>query len=231
MTPLGISPSSWKRIVGGNLDEQLARAHDEARVGVADAGGEHVERARHAGVAVGAEEDFAGARVALGRQRGVADARVARAELLLELAARLVENPVAVRVVDHVVEIGQALLAHEIAQDVHVAVGKRVGGEDVVIGDDHDLVLVPDLGGLAELALEDADGARPAHVVGQQHIGLHPDIIAGRRRGSLPLARASSFSVKVEGSQERSDRATCWRMLRKLQVFAFKNRTFKHLIQ
>ena len=82
--------------------------------------------------------------MALGGQRRVADARVPLAELPLELAARRVENPVAVRVVDHVVEIGQALLLNERAQDVDVAVGKRIGGEDVVVGDDDDLVLVPD---------------------------------------------------------------------------------------
>ena len=43
----------------GNFDEQLARAHDEARVRVADAGGEQVERARHAGVRIRAEQNFA----------------------------------------------------------------------------------------------------------------------------------------------------------------------------
>ncbi len=85
----------------------------------------------------------------------------------------------AVRVIDHVVEIGQALLLHEGAQDVDVAVGERVGGEDVVVGDDDDLVLVPDLGVLAEFALEDADRSRPAHIVGQEDIGIHPHVLAG----------------------------------------------------
>ncbi len=56
--------------------------------------------------------------MALGRQRSMADTREVRAVLFLQLAARLVENPVPVRVVDDVVEIGQALLAHEVAQDV-----------------------------------------------------------------------------------------------------------------
>ncbi len=114
-----------------HLDQQLAGAHDEARVGIANAGREHVERARHAGVAVGAEENFAGTRVALGRQRGVADARVPLAELPLELAARGVKNPVPIRVVNDVVEIRQPLLLHEGAQDVDVAIGKGIGGENV----------------------------------------------------------------------------------------------------
>ena len=48
------------------------------------------------------------------------------------------------------------------------------------------LLFVPDLGVLAELALEHADGPRPAHIVGHQHIGLHPDIVARR---NLCLAR------------------------------------------
>src|SRR6185312_12378297 len=39
-----------------NLDEQSAAAHDEACVGVANAGGELIERARHAGVRIGAEK-------------------------------------------------------------------------------------------------------------------------------------------------------------------------------
>jgi len=48
-----------------------------------------------------------------------------------------------------------------------------------VVGDDDDFVFVPDLGGLAELAFEDADGARPANVMRHEHIGIHPDVVAG----------------------------------------------------
>ena len=47
----------------GNFEKQLARAHDEAGVRVADAGGEFIERAGHAGVGIGAEKNFAGTRV------------------------------------------------------------------------------------------------------------------------------------------------------------------------
>ena len=39
-----------------HLEQQLAGAHDKAGVGVADAGGEFVERPGHAGVGIGAEE-------------------------------------------------------------------------------------------------------------------------------------------------------------------------------
>ena len=87
--------------------------------------------------------------------------------------------PVAVRVVNHVVKIRQPLLLHEIAEDVHVAVRLRVRGEDVMVGDDDDPVFVPDLGVLAELAFEDADGARPANVVRHEHVGVHPDVVTG----------------------------------------------------
>ena len=186
-----------------NLEEQLARAHHEARVGVADAGGELVERAGHAGVRVGAEEHFAGARVALGGTRGVADAGVVGTVLALGVALRGIELPVPVRVVNHVVEVGQPLLAHEVAEDVHVAVGHRVGGEDVVVGDDDDALLVPDLGRLAELALEDSDGPRPAHVVRHEDIGLHPDVIARLHRDFAGGAGEEFFSQRHKSGAAR----------------------------
>ena len=107
----------------GNFEEQLARAQDETRVRIADAGGKLIERAGHAGVRIRAEQDFARSRVAFRRQRGVTDAGVLRAVLPVQHALGRVENPVPVRVVNHVVEIGDVLLLHEIAEDVHVAVG------------------------------------------------------------------------------------------------------------
>jgi len=59
-----------------------------------------------------------------------------------------------------------------------------------MVGDDDDPVFVPDLGVLAELAFEDADGARPANIVQM----LSPACTRG-----LPAARARIFSVKVIG--------------------------------
>ena len=102
----------------------------------------------------------------------------------------------AVRVIDHIVEIGNVLFLNEIAQDIDVAVRFRVGGKNVVVGDDHDFVPVPDFGGLAKLAFEHANGARAANVVGHQHIGVDPYIIAGLHPG-LAAARARIFSVNV----------------------------------
>jgi hypothetical protein len=95
------------------------------------------------------------------------------------MALARVEMPVAVRVVNHVVKIRDVLLLHEIAEDVHVAVGLRIGGENVMVGDDDDLVFVPDLRRLAELAFEHADRARPANVVRHEHVGVDPDVVAG----------------------------------------------------
>ena len=85
----------------------------------------------------------------------------------------------AVRIVNHIVKIRDALFADEIAEDVHVAVRERVGGENVVVGDDDDFVFVPDFGGLAELAFEHADGARPANIVRHEHVGADPDVVTG----------------------------------------------------
>jgi len=40
-------------------------------------------------------------------------------------------------------------------------------------------LLVPDFGRLAKLALEHANGARAADVVGHEHVGIHPDVVTG----------------------------------------------------
>src|ERR1017187_5949439 len=120
--------------------------------------------------------------MALGGQSGVANARKTAAELAFELALACIERPVAVRVIDHIIEILQALLTHEVAQDIHVAVRLRIGGENVVIGNDDNLLAVPHFGVGAELALEHADGARAAHVMGHENVYVHPDIIAGLHR-------------------------------------------------
>src|SRR5947209_11370353 len=47
--------------------------------------------------------------------------------------------------------------------------GHRVVGEDVVVGDEDHLGAVPDFGVLAEVLLEDAEGAGAADVVGHEH--------------------------------------------------------------
>ena len=49
-----------------------------------------------------------------------------------------------------------------------------------MVGDDDDLLAVPDLGVLAEVLLEDADGAGPADVVRHEDVDVDPDVVAGR---------------------------------------------------
>ena len=171
-----------------HLEQQLAGAHHEARVGVADAGRELIERAGHAGVRIGAEQDLTRTRMALLGQGGVADAGVVGTILLVEQTLRCVEHPMAIGVINDIVEVRQFLLADEVAEDVHVAVRLRIGGEDVVVRDNDDLGLVPHFGGLAELALEDADGAGAADIVGHQDIGRDPDVVT---RLDLRLTRGA----------------------------------------
>ena len=106
-----------------HFEQQLPRAHDEGGVGVADAGGEFIEGARHAGVGIGPEKDFAGAGVALLRQGGVANAGVMGAVLAPEHAFGGVELPRPVGIVNDVVEIRDVLFAREVAQNINVAIG------------------------------------------------------------------------------------------------------------
>ena len=79
----------------------------------------------------------------------------------------------------HVVKVLQPLFFGERAQHVDVAVRHRIGRENVVIRDDDEFVGVPDFRVLAELLLENSDGARPAHVVRHQDIHIHPNVFAG----------------------------------------------------
>ena len=123
-----------------------------------------------------------------------------------------VEYPMAVRVVDHVVEIGDPLLFDEIAQDIHVAVGLGVRGENVMVRDDDHLVAVPDLGVLAEFALENADGARAADVVRHQHIGVDPNIISGLHAGLAGGAGQDFFSQSHKFTAGSSQFASTMRL-------------------
>jgi len=143
----------------GDLQQDLAGAHDEARVRVADARGEGAEGAVAARVGIGADDDLAGAHVPLLGQAEVADAAVGgRAGI---------------------VEVGEVLLLGERAHRVDVAVGLLVLREDVVVRHDDDALAVEDLGVGAEFAVEDADRAGAADIVGEQNVDLRPDVVAG----------------------------------------------------
>ncbi len=179
-----------------DFQEQFAGAHDKAGVGVADAGGEFVEGAGHASMGIGAEKNFAGARVALLRQRGVADARIMRAVLLGEGAFGGVKLPGAVGIVDDVVEVRQFLLAHKIAQDIDVAIGLGVGGENVVIG------MMTTLLRSQTLALAPNSRLKTPMVPGPQtswvmRMSALTQTLSPAATLALPAARAKIFSVKV----------------------------------
>ena len=124
-------------------------------------------------------------------------------------------------IVDDVVEVGQSLLLDEGAEDVDVAIGEGVGGEDVVVGNDDDLVLVPDLGLLAEFALEDADGARAADVVSEEHVGINPDVFAGFNVGLAAGAGEKLFGK----SHGREVETSAFGALCHQAVFAWRRRS------
>ena len=88
-----------------------------------------------------------------------------------------------------VIEVLDVLLHTEVPEDIDIAVGALVAGEDVVVRDDDDLLAVPDLGVLPELLLEDADGARPADVVRHEHVDVHPHVLPGLQRRALRRPR------------------------------------------
>ena len=90
-----------------------------------------------------------------------------------------VKHPVAIWIINHVVEIGDALFLNEVAQDIDVAVGLGIGRKNVVVGNDRDFVAVPHLRTFAELAFEHADRAGTTNVVRHEQVGVDPDIIPG----------------------------------------------------
>ena len=143
----------------GNAHPDFAGAEDERGIGVADAGGELAECAGGAGVAIGAEQHLARAGPAFFSQRDVADAFVPRRA--------------------HVVKMRQVLLAGKLPQQLDVAVGMHIRGEDVMIRDHHHALGVPHTGVFAEFPFKNGKGGRPANIVGHEHIHVHPDIVAG----------------------------------------------------
>ncbi len=160
-----------------HLDQQLAGAENESGIRVADAGRELIESTGHAGVRISAEKNLAGAGMSFPGKRRMADPGVFGTVLFFGLPERRVELPMPVLVVDDVVEIRKPLLFDELAQQIDVAVGHGVGRENVMIGNNDDLLLVPDFGVPAELALEDADRARTANIVRHQEIHVYPHVI------------------------------------------------------
>lgn len=98
-----------------------------------------------------------------------------------------------------IIEVLDVLLQTEVPEDIDVAVGALVAGEDVVVGDDDDLLAVPDLGILPELLLEDADGAGPADVVRHEHVDVHPHVLPGLQRRALRRPRQDLLRHRHRG--------------------------------
>jgi hypothetical protein len=108
-----------------------------------------------------------------------------------------------------VVKVLDVLLLAEVPEDVDVAIGPLVGGEDVVVGDDDELLRVPDLGVGPELLLEDADGAGAADVVRHEHVDVDPDVLPGLEAGALrrprqDLLRHRHRALHLRGSHASS---------------------------
>jgi len=119
-------------------------------------------------------------------QSRMANPRVIGTILPLERTLLCVENPVAIWIVDHIIKITDLLLANKIPQNIDIAIGLRIRRENLMVRYDHNLLAIPDLRRLAELALENADGPRATNIVGHKDIRLHPDIVT-----SLHLAFAA----------------------------------------
>ena len=78
-----------------------------------------------------------------------------------------------------IIEVFDVLFFDEVAQDVHISLALLVLGEDVMIGNNHDLLGVEDLGLRAELLFENAYGTWAADIVGHQNVHVGPDDLAG----------------------------------------------------
>ncbi len=92
------------------------------------------------------------------------------------------------------------------AQHIDVAVGHLVGGEDVVIRNDDELIAIPDLGILTEVLLEDADGARPADIVRHENVHVDPDVVAGHNPIAAGVAGEDLFGQRHRTHGESAPR-------------------------
>ena len=80
-----------------------------------------------------------------------------------------------------------------------------------MVGDDDDLVAVPDLGVLAEVLLEDADGARAADVVRHEDVDVDPDVVAGPNAVAAGMAGQDFFGQGHGGMA--TNLKCCWSLL------------------
>src|SRR6185436_3680258 len=99
-------------------------------------------------------------------------------------------------IIDHIIEIGNVLFLHELAQNIDVAIGFGVGGKDVVVRNDDDSIAIPNLGGFAKFPLKNTYGARPADVMGHQYIRLDPNVVPGLYLGFARGPREDLFAQR-----------------------------------
>merc|ERR1719387_2633531 len=185
-----------------DLDEKLARADDEGGIRVAHAARELAECARVARVRVRPEEHLPRFGVALLRERNVADALV----LGVGLEVGLVRD---------VVKVLDVLLGRDVAKDVHVAVAQRVVREDEVLRDDDYALVIPNLGILAELALEDAEGRWTAHVVREKLGNVRPHVLPWNYTGGPVRMAAQYLLSQRHRALHRPRRSRCSRGCRR----------------
>src|ERR1700733_12929299 len=77
-----------------------------------------------------------------------------------------------------VIIIFQSLLFDEVSQNLHISMALGIGGKNVVVGNDDDLIPAPHLGLASELLVEDTDRAGTADIVGHQYVDIDPDVFA-----------------------------------------------------
>jgi hypothetical protein len=86
--------------------QKFAGAQNKTGVRVSYSGGKFAEGPRHASVRIGPEKNFSRSRVTTLRQGGVTYPLVSGAVLPPNLSTGRIECPVAIRIVNHIVEIG-----------------------------------------------------------------------------------------------------------------------------
>ena len=107
-----------------------------------------------------------------------------------------IEYPMTIRVIDDIVEILEILFSYEIAKNINITIGFRIGGKDIVIGNNHYLAGIPDLGVCTKFPLKDPNGARAANIMSHEHIRSDPYIISSLHTAFASGSRKNFFSER-----------------------------------
>mmetsp|Transcript_30835 Transcript_30835/g.56107 ORF Transcript_30835/g.56107 Transcript_30835/m.56107 type:complete len:336 (-) Transcript_30835:94-1101(-) len=158
---------------GRDFDKQLSGAENETGIGVADAGGELTKGTCIAGVGVSAKEDFTGLAVTFLGHRNVAHTLV-------------VGVGTEVGAINDVVKVLDIVLLGHVSHNVHITVSAGIGSKNVVVRNNDNTFIIPNLSIRAELLLENTEGPRAAYVMGQKLVNASPNVIA---RGDDAIVR------------------------------------------